>query len=226
MWSWHADQSYANEITGRSGRPDAAIDVQMGSSSLDLLDDPTSGPEGLRRRTDDEGAPVLRRWLLRRGVVSQPLADRRWVRRSDRLSSGAARRQSRHLGPVPRSLHLELLPGTASTAELAGQVTGPGLYAAEASQGSLDPLTGEFSLTIAHGRRIDGGEIGDRVGRFVVRGQVSEALGRVVGIGSRAVVAGAGWCAKGGQRLPVSPLASVSGSTSPRVQIEASSGSA
>ena len=37
------------------GRPEAAVGLRLGSDALDLLDDPASGPEGLRRRTDDEG---------------------------------------------------------------------------------------------------------------------------------------------------------------------------
>src|SRR6185369_8296645 len=105
-----------------TGDPAAAVGHRVGSDVLDLLDDPTGGPPGLRRRTDDEGMPVLRRWLLRRGVVEQPLADRRWARRSPTLHAGAGRRQSRHQAPVPRSLHLELLPGGEPLASLAATV--------------------------------------------------------------------------------------------------------
>ena len=195
------------------GDPDAAVGVSMGSDRLDLLDDPTSGPAGLRRRTDDEGAPVLRRWLLRRGVVEQPLADRRWAGRSMKLSSGAARRQSRHLGPVPRSLHLELLPGEQSMAELAELARPDALFVPEASRGHLEPRTGEFSLTVPYGRRLSGGELGDRVGSFVIRGKVRSLLGQVIGVGNKSRVGGAGWCAKGGQRMPV-------WSTTPAVLLE------
>ena len=185
-----------------SGKPEAAVGLQLGAPSLDLLDDPTSSPPGVRRETDDEGAPVLRRWLLRRGVVEQPLADRLWARESSSLSHGAGRRQSRHVAPVPRSLHLELLAGEDSARDLAARAN-DGLFAAEASRGSLDPLTGEFRLHFLHGCRLRGGEAREAVGPFLVRGNVRELLERVIGVGDKPVVAGAGWCAKGGQKLPV-----------------------
>jgi hypothetical protein len=37
----------------------------------------------------------------------------------------------------------------------------------------------------------------------VLRGQVADLLTRVTAVGNEARPAGAGWCAKGGQKLPV-----------------------
>jgi hypothetical protein len=185
-----------------SGEPAAAIGHRVGSDVLDLLDDPTSGPPGLRRHTDDEGVPVLRRWLLRRGVVEQPLADRNWARRSQSLHPGAGRRQSRHWPPAPRSLHLELLPGADALADLAASVV-DGVFAAEASHGFLDPRSGSFELRFPYGRRLRGGRLEERLGAFRLRGAVGDLLARIGSAGREVAVAGAGWCAKGGQRLPV-----------------------
>ena len=184
------------------GDPASAVGLTLGAPALDLLDDPQSGPEGLRRTSDDEGAPVLRRWLLRRGVVEQPLADRRWCRGSEHFSPGSARRDTRRLGPAPRSLHLELLPGEHTTSELATEA-GSGLFAGEAASGRLDPRSGEFELEIAHGRRFRDGQLDERVGPFRMRGRVGEVLHRVAGVGRQASFGGAGWCAKGGRRMPV-----------------------
>ena len=185
-----------------TGEPSSAIGHRVGSDVLDLLDDPTSGPPGLRRDSDDEGMPVLRRWLLRRGVVEQPLADRRWARRSQMLHPGAGRRQSRHWAPAPRSLHLELLPGDDPLATLAGTVA-DGVYAAEASHGFLDPMSGRFELRLPYGRRLRGGRLEERLGPFLLRGGVGDLLARIGSAGREVALAGAGWCAKGGQRLPV-----------------------
>jgi len=200
----HEAVAHALEIDtlAAGGDPESAIGYQLGSSALDLLDNPASGPPGLRRATDDEGVPVQRRWLLRRGVVAQPLADRRWARGSAALSPGAGRRQSRHTLPCPRSLHLELLPGKRSAAKLAEEVD-DGLFAPEASRGRLDPLSGDFEIRFPYGRVLRGGRLAERVGAFSVRGRVSDLLARVCAIASDSSLAGAGWCAKGGQRLPV-----------------------
>lgn len=184
------------------GPPEAAIGVQLGSTELNVLDDPGGAPEPVRRTTDDEGMPVMRRWLLHQGRVRQPLADLFAARTSSDLTPGAGRRSNRFSPPVPRSTHLELLAGSHSLAELLALCDG-GLYLPEAVRGSLDPHTGAFRLSLPYGQRIRSGRVDEIVGPVELRGRVAELLGAVVGVGVEARAAGAGWCAKGGQRVPV-----------------------
>ncbi len=185
-----------------SGRPEAALGVRIGPPALCVLDDPSALPEAIRRTADDEGMPVVRRWLVREGAVEQPLADRFAAASSSRLTPGAGRRGSRHQPPVPRSGHLELLPGEAGLEELLGEAE-EGLYVALATRGRLDPLRGDFSLEIPFARRLRDGVTGDFVAPFRLTGRVAELLDSVAGVGAEARFAGAGWCAKGGQRMPV-----------------------
>lgn len=184
------------------GHPEAAIGVELGAELLDVFDDPGSAPESVRRRSDDEGFPAAKRLLLRGGKVEQPLCDSRWGRRSERLLPGAARRGSRHLPPGPRSTHLVLASGELSQAELLAGADG-GLYLPEASRGQLDPITGDFQLQFPYGYRIAGNVLGEPVGCCRLRGHVSDLLQAVIGVGSEVRSAGAGWCAKGGVKLPV-----------------------
>ncbi len=184
------------------GHPEAAIGVQLGSELLDVFDDPGSAPEGVRRRSDDEGFPAARRLLLRGGKVEQPLCDSRWGRRSERLLPGAARRGSRHLPPGPRSTHLVLGSGEHSQTELLSKAEG-GIYLPTASRGRLDPMSGDFQLEFPFGYRISEQTLGETVGKCRLRGHVSDLLHAVTGVGSEVRAAGAGWCAKGGVKLPV-----------------------
>ena len=184
------------------GRAAAAIGLRLGSTELNVLDDPAGAPAGVSRSTDDEGMPVIRRWLLFEGQVRQPLADLHAARGSEDLTPGAGRRSGRYFPPVPRSSHLELLTGSSSTSELMARAEG-GLYLPEANRGSLDPHTGEFRLRMPYGYRIESGRPGAPVGPVGIRGRVAGLLEAVVAVGTEAEVAGAGWCAKGGQRLPV-----------------------
>jgi predicted Zn-dependent protease len=190
------------DTLARGGRPEAALGLALGAACLDVLDDPGAAPPEVRRTSDDEGLPVNRRWLLRRGVVEQPLADSAWARVSPALSPGAGRRGSRHQPPVPRSTHLELLAGESEEGDLLAHASG-GLYLEAASRGALDPLTGEFTLRLPHGRRIRRGALAEPVGACVLRGQVADLLARATAAGRQVQAAGAGWCAKGGQKLPV-----------------------
>jgi predicted Zn-dependent protease len=190
------------DTLAQGGHPEAAAGVEMAAPGLDVLDDPGAAPEGLRRTTDDEGSPVVRRWLVRGGVVEQPLADLLWAQRSPALMPGAGRRGTRHLPPGPRSSHLEILPGEASFDDLLAGAEG-GLFLPAASRGTLDPLTGEFSLHLPLARRVRRGALGEAVGPCVLRGRVAELLSKVAAVGNESRTAGAGWCAKGGQKVPV-----------------------
>ena len=200
----HEAAAHALEVDtlALTGAPESAVGFPFASEAVDLLDDPSGGPPALQRATDDEGMPVLRRWLLRRGIIEQLLADRRWALLSPSVMPGAARRQSRHFAPGPRSHHLELLPGDTPARELVAGA-GDGLYASEAVRGRLDPSTGSFELSFRHGRRLRGGKLEGRVGPFSLRGKVSLVLGKIAAVASEPTLSGAGWCAKGGQKLPV-----------------------
>lgn len=185
-----------------TGDPEAAVGLEMGPAELSVLDDPGSGPPGVRRRSDDEGMPVVRRWLLRSGIVEQPLADGRAAAGSRVLTPGAARRSHRHRPPAPRSTHLEVVPGRYARDELRAESDG-GLLLAEVSRGRLDPLTGRFALSAPYARRLARGEAKERLGPCRIEGRVTDLLVALTGIGAELSPAGAGWCAKGGLRLPV-----------------------
>lgn len=185
-----------------TGRPEAAVGVQLGSPCLNVLDDPSSAPQGVRRSTDDEGSRVQRRWLLRSGVVEQVLGDCRAAHDSPLVSPGAGRRADRHLPPVPRSTHLELLSGSTAETELLEGIE-DGLYVRRVAAGQLDPLGGRFTLSFPFAHRIRSGRLAGAVGAGRLEGMVTDVLAAVTAVGDRRVSTGAGWCAKDGQRMPV-----------------------
>jgi predicted Zn-dependent protease len=185
-----------------TGRPETVLGLDLGSPLLNVLDDPSSLPEPIRRRTDDEGVPVHRRWLLRAGVVDQPLADKMHAAHFEVMEPGAGRRSNRAEAPVPRSHHLEMPPGAEANGTLLEEAEG-GILVQEIDRGSLDPVDGRFVLEVGSARRIEGGEPADSVGRFRIVGRVVELGSHLRAVGTKTEFAGAGWCAKGGHRMPV-----------------------
>jgi TldD protein len=173
-----------------------------GRPLLDVLDDPRRAPRGVDRTTDDEGQAVVRRWLIRGGRVDQPISDALHAARSEQLMPGSGFRGSRHQAPLPRTHHLELLPGEADASALLAAAEG-GLFVPELDQGTLDPETGEVVLHAPCGRLIRDGVLAESCGPFRMRSSVPELLAAVVAVGDDAQAAGAGWCAKGGQRRAV-----------------------
>jgi predicted Zn-dependent protease len=190
------------DVLAAGGDPRAAIGVALGSPLLDVLDDPSSAPAPVRRTSDDEGRAVHRRWLLRGGRVQEPLADALWSAACDAFSPGAGRRSGRHALPGPRSTHLELVAGATSEADLLAAAEG-GLLLPTAGRGTLDPRTGTFRLAFPFAQRIRGGAAAEPVGPCRLAGTVADLLSAVAAVGDRPRPAGAGWCAKGGQKLPV-----------------------
>jgi predicted Zn-dependent protease len=190
------------DVLAQSGHPAAAIGLELGDRRLDVLDDPTSAPAGVERTSDDEGVPALRRWLLRAGRVEQPIADSASATRWPELAPGSGFRSGRHGRPRPRTHHLELVAGEGSTAQLAASAEG-GLWIGEVASGALDAASGRFVLEVPAARRVAAGERGEAVGRFRVAGRVADLLRGVVAVGAERAEAGAGWCAKAGERRAV-----------------------
>ncbi|MCB9377864.1 MAG: hypothetical protein H6511_03760 [Holophagales bacterium] len=190
------------DLLALGGSPEGAIGRELGGPELDILDDPGRAPAGAERRSDDEGVPVARRWLLRGGRVEQPIADQRHARRSERLLPGSGFRSGRHTPPRPRTYHLELAPGAETLESLHARAEG-GLWIGEIDAGRLDPRSGEVLLHAPCGRRIRDGAAAESVGPFAVATRVADLLGAIVGIGSEPESAGAGWCAKANERRPV-----------------------
>lgn len=184
------------------GRVESALGLRLGGSLLNVLDDPTNSPESVRRTSDDEGMIAVRRWLLREGVVEQPLADLFSAHHSRELMPGAARRGHRHRSPAPRSTHLELLPGESTPDDLLAGA-GRGLHFSEVSSGRLDSVSGRFVLQMPYGRRISKGSLEGLVGPCRLLGTVSGLLEAIDAVGNDVESAGAGWCAKNGLKLPV-----------------------
>lgn len=185
-----------------SGDPRAALGMSLASPALTVFDDPETAPRSVRRSSDDEGMPVVRRCLLRSGAVEQLISDRYWAETVDGLIPGAGRRSGRSRLPAPRSYHLEVIPGDRSPHDLVAAVD-EGIYVPLFVRGQLDSVRGTCRLDAPGALEIRKGEIAGRLGRCRIQASAADLLGAVAEVASDSQRTGAGWCAKSEQRLPV-----------------------
>ena len=190
------------DVLDHTGAVEGAHGVRLGSSELNVLDDPSAALDGVQRVADDEGSPVATRWMLRQGVVEDPVADIHWATRLENLTAGCGRASDRHHAPAPRVHHLSVLPGSATWEEMLAVADG-GWFVPEATSGRVDPNSGVVEIAFGWARRIEDGKVGAVAGPFRLRMHLGELLARVAVFGDTASFSGAGWCAKNGHRLPV-----------------------
>lgn len=190
------------DVLDRTGAVEGAHGVRLTTSDLNVLDDPAAALDGVNRVSDDEGSPVSTRWLLRQGVVEEPVADNRWASRLEVLTAGCGRVSDRHQAPAPRVHHLSVLPGSTPWEAMLAAADG-GWFVPEVTSGRLDPHSGVVEIVFGWGRRIEDGKVGATAGRFRLRMHLGELLARLALLGDTASFSGAGWCAKDGHRLPV-----------------------
>lgn len=177
---------------------------RVAPQAVTLVDDPTLPDRRGTMAVDDEGTPARRTVLVRDGVMTGLLTDRRHGGTARKNLTGHGRRQDYRRPPQPRMSNLVLRPGGSDLDELIGSVQ-EGLYVAVIGQGCVEPAAGTFAFDVVEGYRIERGRRTAPVTGGRVTGDAADVLQRVAGIGRTVTFDDArGLCRKGGQVVPVS----------------------
>jgi hypothetical protein len=184
-----------------SGHPEAAVGVTMGPRVALVLDDPGSAPEGPPpdRRRGRRGLPALAPALRRgRAAARRPL----WARGSDVLAREPAAGRAATSPPGPAVDPPGAPPREAAADDLRGRRRWrfPRPQVVPRHPRPRDrPLRAGGALRPAHPAGHPGGPGGAASASWAAAGPTS----RVAAVGREARPGGAGWCAKGGRKLPV-----------------------
>jgi len=155
----------------------------MYDARLSVIDDATIAGRVGSRPFDDEGVPSRRNPLVQGGVVQRFLYDLQTAGLTGAQSTGSAER-SLATQPAISTSSLVIEPGDMTFEKMVAGVK-EGLVVEElmgAGQGNV--MGGDFSGNVLLGYKIENGEIVGRVKDAIVAGNVHEALGRLVAIGS------------------------------------------
>ncbi len=184
------------------GRARAAdyIDQQVGSSLVDIYDDPSLPGAFGSYFFDDEGwvaspTQIVEQGIFRRGITDLYSAAKLGL---DRTANG--RRQDFSRKAYARMSNTFFGPGTTPVDELFAQVE-DGIFLKKTSSGMEDPLGWGIQLTCPYGRRIKNGRLTDTIyAPITVSGYVPDVLQSITAVGDQWEVEGS-LCEKGHKEM-------------------------
>jgi len=200
---------FFHEVLGHPLEADAGAsplralpEARVAVAALDVADDPRRLDLFGGYESDDEGTPPRSARLVASGLLGAPLADR--AHGNGGSPSGHGRRASAADAPRPRGSNVVVAAGSADPEEMLRRLH-DGLWIEELAGGSVEIASGRFRLRFPRARRVRRGRLADELSSGVISGELLPALGAVepaFGRDARACRS-FGWCARGGQVVPV-----------------------
>jgi len=180
-------------------------EARLAAAELEVRDDPTRLDLFGGYAYDDEGTRPRPVKLLDGGRLAGRLTTRSSAARmGTETSNGHARRAEATDAPLPRGANLVVSGGSVTREEMSRRL-GQGLWIEEVDSGSVELASGAFQLRFPRARRVRRGQLADELGPGVLCGDILSSLKHVEpGLGREPHVYRAlGWCARGGQVVPV-----------------------
>ncbi len=147
--------------------------------NLNLWQDPSQVPYDCP--FDDEGSPTQRLSLLEAGNVCQFYSDLETAAKLGQTPTGNGFRSGLGSYPSPSLVNLMVQPGEASFEQLLTQL-GNGLVVDQLLGGGAD-ISGDFSVNVELGYRVENGKITGRVKDTMISGNVYDLLKQIQTIG-------------------------------------------
>jgi PmbA protein len=168
-------------MEGASPWSDRLGEVVM-ADSLTLSQQPDTGPYSCP--FDDEGTPTQPLLLIREGRLQHFYGDRTTGRLLGTGTTGNGFRPGMGSYPTPGLVNLLIQPGKGSLCDLIGQLD-EGLVVDQLLGGG-DGISGEFSVNVELGYRVQKGQIIGRVKDTMIAGNVYTVLKQLVALGDDA----------------------------------------
>jgi predicted Zn-dependent protease len=175
--------------------------ARLGAAELEVRDDPTRLDLFGGYEWDDEGVAPRAVKLLDAGRLSGRMTDRS---HGPGQSNGHARRSGPEDFPLPRGANVVVAPGRSTIEEMIRRLAS-GLWIDEIDGGSVELASGRFRLRFPRARRVRRGRLADECGAGLLAGEILPVLRSIdSGLGRESrPYRSLGWCARGGQVVPV-----------------------
>lgn len=177
-WS---DAFSARGFANDASKPDLLTQV-VTSEALTLFQQPDTGPYSCP--FDDEGTPTQPLFFIREGQLLQFYSDRTTGRLLGTGTTGNGFRPGMGSYPTPGLVNLLIQPGKGSLEHLIQQLD-QGLVVDQLLGGGAD-ISGDFSVNVELGYRVQNGQITGRVKDTMISGNVYNVLKQLVALGGDA----------------------------------------
>lgn len=179
LWSTVAAALNGKSVLEKSSPWSDKLGELVVSETVNLSQQPDKDPYSCP--FDDEGTPTQFLSLISQGRVKQFYSDRTTARTLGSQSTGSGFRPGLGRYPTPDLVNLLVEPGAGSLEELIARLD-EGLIVDQMLGGGAD-ISGDFSVNIDLGYRVEKGKIVGRVKDMMVAGNVYTALKQLVALG-------------------------------------------
>ncbi|YAI81444.1 MAG: TldD/PmbA family protein [cyanobacterium endosymbiont of Rhopalodia sterrenbergii] len=180
LWETVADAINGKRVLENSSPWNGKLGEVVISPKITLFQDPQRDPYTFP--FDDEGTPTQLLSLIAQGKLKQFYSDNTIARELGQNSTGNGFRPGLEHYPTPSLGNMIIESGTQSVEELISQLDNA-LIVDQMLGGGAD-ISGEFSINVDLGYRIEKGEITGRVKDTMVAGNIYTALKQVIGLGN------------------------------------------
>jgi len=181
------------------------IGKKVAEPFVTIIDDGTNLNQLGSINVDDEGIPGKKTVLVENGILTSYLHDKISAKHYGVKPTGNGRRQSFEHYPQPRMRNTYMLGGD-ETPEDVIKTAKNGIYVQDISNGQVKIGEGDFAFYVSQGRMIEDGKLTAPIKDVNIMGNGPKMLENIIMAANDLKIheGGAGWCGKGGQRVPVS----------------------
>ena len=180
LWSTVSSALNAKRVKEKSSPWSSSQQELVVSELISLSQQPEKQPYNCP--FDDEGMPTQKLDLITEGVLNQFYSDRSTARELNLKTTGNGFRPDLDSYPSPSLVNLIVSSGDRSFSELVTRLDN-GIIVEQTLGGGAD-ISGDFSVNIDLGYRVENGKITGRVKDTAIAGNVYQVLKQVVALGN------------------------------------------
>jgi PmbA protein len=180
LWGTVAIALNGKQVLEKSSPWSEKLGESVLSELITLSQQPDRDPYGCP--FDDEGTPTRRVSLLEKGRIGEFYSDRTTARKLGLTTTGNGFRSSLGVYPMPDLVNMIIEPGAGSFEELLATLEDALVIDQILGQGA--DISGDFSVNIDLGYRVQKGKITGRVKDTMVAGNIYTALQQVIALGA------------------------------------------